>query len=551
MNKILEELKNMEEINSDFKKNLENEKALKGKEKELKEMYENLQLKMIGTEERSEALKEYEDKKNKIEDIRSKKEVCDKDIEEKFEKQKKKIIEEIDKKLEIYEQAKQEKIKNQQEEKERNEKVSQLESRRNAYSKIAQNSRKDIANMLEKINNGERVNMDRLTDAQKEYSANSKKVIAVENEIKELNEKKIEAPEGAEITPEEISDLKYLKARVIGIKSNEIDKVKDDPFVNKYGKEETAQEKDKDSDTKPEKPQEENNNSDTKPEKPQEENNNSNTKPEKPQEENKNSDTKQEKPQEENYNSNDKPNNTEKDANEGSQDKKTTILLHEYYNNITINGKRVDALKAYRKEGKSLKEDNELAIGSLFSADKKMLKYIDYGLLKALDSQDRNLALEYLNVVRGGGIKSASESAEILRNAVDIKYKFNNGLGTFLSFRKKRTARKAVELGIAEIEGINDKSIVQRINEMLSKVKNTKLFNIKEKPKALQAKIEEKVEENGLGELKVDNKDNHIEKMAQEKRKHDVEKIINEDAVKVKPNEVEVIPPENNGHEIA
>lgn len=448
MNKILEELKNMEEINSDFKKNLENEKALKGKEKELKEMYENLQLKMIGTEERSEALKEYEDKKNKIEDIRSKKEVCDKDIEEKFEKQKKKIIEEIDKKLEIYEQAKQEKIKNQQEEKERNEKVSQLERRRNAYSKIAQNSRKDIANMLEKINNGERVNMDRLTDAQKEYSANSKKVINIEDEIKELNEKKIEISQDIEINPEEISDLQYLKFRIVGTKISELDKIKEDPFVDKYGKKE-------------------------------------------------------------------------------------------------------EALGLYRKEGKSLKEDNELAIGSLFSADKKMLKYIDYGLLKALDSQDRNLALEYLNVVRGGGIKSASESAEILRNAVDIKYKFNNGLGTFLSFRKKRTARKAVELGIAEIEGINDKSIVQRINEMLSKVKNTKLFNIKEKPKALQAKIEEKVEENGLGELKVDNKDNHIEKMAQEKRKHDVEKIINEDAVKVKPNEVEVIPPENNGHEIA
>ena len=547
MDKILEELKKLEKINSEIKKNLENEKNLKVEENKLKKMYENLQLKMIGTEERDEALKEYEDRKNKIEYIKNKKEATEKDHEEEFSKQKNKIVEEIDKKVEKYEQAK---PAIEQAKKEKDEKVAQLESQKNAYSKIAQNNRKDIANMLEKINNGERVNMDRLTDAQKEYSANSKKVIAVENEIKELNEKKIETPEGAEITPEEISDLKYLNARVIGMKSNEIDKMKDDPFVNKYGKEETAQGKDKDSDIKPEKPQEENNNSDTKPEKPQEENNNSNTKPEKPQEENKNSDTKPEKPQEENDNSNDKPNNTEKDANEGSQDKKTTILLHEYYNNITINGKRVDALKAYRKEGKNLKADNDLAIGSMFVADKKMLKYIDYGLLKALDSQDRNLALEYLNVIRGGGTKSASESAEILKNAVDIKYKFNNDLGTYFSLRKKSVARKAVELGIAEIDGINDKSIMKRMTEFFSKVKNTKLLGAKDKPKALQAKIEEKVQENGLGKIKVDNKDNHIEKMAQEKRKQEVKEIMEKDAKKIDPKDAEVIPPENKGSEI-
>ena len=511
MDKILEELKKLEKINSEIKKNLENEKNLKVEENKLKKMYENLQLKMIGTEERDEALKEYEDRKNKIEYIKNKKEATEKDHEEEFSKQKNKIVEEIDKKIEKYEQAKQAKPAIEQEKKERDEKVAQLESQKNAYSKIAQNNRKDIANMLEKINNGERVNMDRLTDAQKEYSANSKKVIAVENEIKELNEKKIEAPEGAEITPEEISDLKYLKARVIGMKSNEIDKMKDDPFVIKYGKEkdEATQEIDKNSETKPEKPHEENDNS------------------------------------------NEQPNSgTGKNGDKEHQNKKAQILLDEYNNKIVINGKREDFLGVYRKDGKALKEDSDLAIGSLFVSDKKMLKYIDYGLLKALDSQDRNLALEYLNVVRGGGKKSASESAEILRNAADIKYKFNNDFSTFLSFRKKRTARKAVELGIAEIEGIKDKSIAKRITEMLSKGKNIKLFNIKEKPKALVAKLEEQVQKNGLGELKVDNRDSRIEKMAQQKRKQDVEKIRNEEATKVGPNEAEVIPPENNGPEI-
>ena len=114
-----------------------------------------------------------------------------------------------------------------------------------------------------------------------------------------------------------------------------------------------------------------------------------------------------------------------------------------------------------------------------------MVKYIDYGLLKALDDKDRNLALEYLNVIRGGGEKSSSESAEILKNAIDIKYKFNNDLNTFLSFRKKMIARKAVELGIAEIEGINDKSLAKRIKERMSKAKNIKLFGTKEKVKEI------------------------------------------------------------------
>ena len=84
MDKILEELRNMEEINSDFKKNLENELAIKNKDEEIKAMYENVQLKMIGTVEREQALKEYEEKKNKLEKIKELKKAGDNEIEEKF-----------------------------------------------------------------------------------------------------------------------------------------------------------------------------------------------------------------------------------------------------------------------------------------------------------------------------------------------------------------------------------------------------------------------------------------------------------------------------------
>ena len=557
MDKILEELRNMEEINSDFKKNLENELAIKNKDEEIKAMYENVQLKMIGTVEREQALKEYEEKKNKLEKIKELKKAGDNEIEEKFKNKKKAIIEEIDKRLENYEKIEQEKEKMEEAKKERDEEVLKLESQKNAYSTIAQNSKKDIANILEKLNNGERVSMDRLTDAQNEYKANVSKVIGIENRIKELNDKEFEISEDREMNPEEISDLQYLRARISGIKISELDNLKEDPFVEKYGKEETKDENDKPGENSEKGSNDEKDKSGENSEKGSNdgkdksgENSGKDSNDEKDKSgENSGKDSNDEK--DKSGENSGKDSNDENDKLGGKTSKyKDTIVLDAYNNKIVVNGIRKDYLEVFRKDGKKLKEDSDLAIGSLFAGDKKMAKYIDYGLLKVLDDKDRNLALEYLNVIRGGGIKSSSESAEILKNAIDIKYKFNNDLNTFFSFRKKRIARKAVELGIAEIDGISDKSLAQRLKESLSKVKNVKLFNVKQKPKALVAKLEEQVQKNGLGELKVDNRDNRIEKKAQEKRKQDVEKIKSKEAVKSGNNNVEVIPPENNGHEI-
>lgn len=447
MDKILDELKKMEEINIDFKKSAENERTMKIKEKKIAKMYENAQLKMIGTEEREQALKEYEEKKNRLEKINELKKAGDKEIEEKFENKKKAIIEEIDKRLGSYEKIEQEKEKMKEAKKERDEEVLKLESQKNAYSKIAQNSKKDIANILEKLNNGERVSMDRLTDAQNEYNANVSKVIGIENQIKELNDKEFEISEDIEKNPEEISDLQYLKSRIVGIKISELDKIKEDPFVEKYGKEETKDENDKPGE---------------------------------------NSEKGSNDGKDNSGENSGKDSNDENDKLGGKNSKsKDTIVLDAYNNKLVVNGARKDYLEVFRKDGKKLKEDSDLAIGSLFAGDKKMVKYIDYGLLKALDDKDRNLALEYLNVIRGGGEKSSSESAEILKNAIDIKYKFNNDLNTFFSFRKKKIARKAVELGIAEIEGINDKSLAKRIIERMSKAKNIKLFGTKEKVKEI------------------------------------------------------------------
>ena len=477
MDKILDELKKMEEINIDFKKSAENERTMKIKEKKIAKMYENAQLKMIGTEEREQALKEYEEKKNRLEKINELKKAGDKEIEEKFENKKKAIIEEIDKRLGSYEKIEQEKEKMKEAKKERDEEVLKLESQKNAYSKIAQNSKKDIANILEKLNNGERVSMDRLTDAQNEYNANVSKVIGIENQIKELNDKEFEISEDIEKNPEEISDLQYLKSRIVGIKISELDKIKEDPFVEKYGKEETKDENDKPGENS------EKGSNDGKDNSGENSGKDSNDEKDKSGE-NSGKDSNDEK--DKSGENSGKDSNDENDKLGGKNSKsKDTIVLDAYNNKLVVNGARKDYLEVFRKDGKKLKEDSDLAIGSLFAGDKKMVKYLDYGLLKALDDKDRNLALEYLNVIRGGGVKSSSESAEILKNAIDIKYKFNNDLNTFFSFRKKKIARKAVELGIAEIEGINDKSLAKRIIERMSKAKNIKLFGTKEKVKEI------------------------------------------------------------------
>ena len=507
MDKILDELKKMEEINIDFKKSAENERTMKSKEKEIAKMYENAQLKMIGTEEREQALKEYEEKKNRLEKINELKKAGDKEIEEKFENKKKAIIEEIDKRLENYEKIEQEKEKMEEAKKERDEEVLKLESQKNAYSKIAQNSKKDIANILEKLNNGERVSMDRLTDAQNEYKANVSKVISIENRIKELNDKEFEISEDIEKNPEEISDLQYLKSRIVGIKISELDKIKEDPFVEKYGKEETKDENDKPGENSEKGSNDgkdksgENSGKDSNDEKDKSGENSGKDSNDGKDKSGENSEKGSNNGKDKSGENSGKGSNDEKDksgenSGKDSNDEndklggktpkyKDTIVLDAYNNKLVVNGVRKDYLEVFRKDGKKLKEDSDLAIGSLFAGDKKMVKYIDYGLLKALDDKDRNLALEYLNVIRGGGVKSSSESAEILKNAIDIKYKFNNDLNTFFSFRKKKIARKAVELGIAEIEGINDKSLAKRIIERMSKAKNIKLFGTKEKVKEI------------------------------------------------------------------
>ena len=235
MDKILEELKEMEKINEKVERGLEYERQIKAKEENVKRLYENLQLKMIGSIDRENAQNEYDSNKANLEKLKELKKGFDEEVKGDFEEKKQKITEKINNEIELYEKNKQMNEKTNIARKERDEEVKTLESQKNAYSKIAENSKKDIDNIMAQLNNGENVSMTRLTDARNEYNANSKKVKEIDSQIENLSAKQFKL---IDFNEEELSDLSYLKIRLSSLKLEDIDKLKDDLFVIKYDKDE-------------------------------------------------------------------------------------------------------------------------------------------------------------------------------------------------------------------------------------------------------------------------------------------------------------------------
>lgn len=235
MDKILEELKEMEKINEKVERGLEYERQIKAKEENVKRLYENLQLKMIGSIDRENAQNEYDSNKANLEKLKELKKGFDEEVKSDFEEKKQKITEKINNEIELYEKNKQMNEKTNIARKERDEEVKTLESQKNAYSKIAENSKKDIDNIMAQLNNGENVSMTRLTDARNEYNANSKKVKEIESQIENLSAKQFKL---IDFNEEELSDLSYLKMRLSSLKLEDIDKLKNDLFVIKYDKDE-------------------------------------------------------------------------------------------------------------------------------------------------------------------------------------------------------------------------------------------------------------------------------------------------------------------------
>ena len=145
MEKILEELKNMQEFSKRVNKNLEREVKIKERQDEVKTLYENMQLKLIGSADREVAEKKYNEKKDELDKILEAKKTVDNDIKSDFDEQKKKIVNQIDKEISGYVKTKQDR---ENAEKARDEELENLEKEKLAYMKIALNSKKDIDNIL-------------------------------------------------------------------------------------------------------------------------------------------------------------------------------------------------------------------------------------------------------------------------------------------------------------------------------------------------------------------------------------------------------------------
>ena len=578
MEKILEEIKKLEEFSERVNKNKEREVIINKHDEDLKMLYEKMQLKMIGSSDREMVKKEYEEKKSKLDKIHEVKKKVDSEIQSDFDNQKKQVTEQIDKEISKYLKTKQEK---ENAEKARDEKIKQLEKQKSAYMKIALNSKKDIDNILKKLNNGENVNSARLTDARQEYEANAKKNVEVKHQIEDIKKQQFKS---IEENKDEFSDLMYLRARIVGMKIDDVEKIAEDDFLKKYDKEKQEKNENKAEEKK------EDNNKKTKEKTEKKEN--KDKKLEEKAENKENKDKKTEEKVENKENNGKKPeekveNNDKKTEKSKKMYRKNLISLDVSNNKININENQSLYYKQEEKNKKQLKLDSDLSIKSYFLNDKKKMKNIDYALLSILNKSNKALALEYLNVIRGGGIGrcgTAEESLAKIKSVVDFEYKFDKGTGIFTDLKAKRIARYAHKLGLAELDGISEKGF---FDEMKDKFKNSKLFKTIEKPKKLTSGDEKTIaqldKEKTIARIKEDrttgansrqtvfkddiqanqttkNNINNVSKKYEQTEKdatneigEDVKRIVTEANRKatprVNPKDVEVIPPKNNGIE--
>lgn len=579
MEKIIEEIKKLEEFSERVNKNKEREVIINKHDEDLKMLYEKMQLKMIGSSDREMVKKEYEEKKSKLDKIHEVKKKVDSEIQSDFDNQKKQVTEQIDKEISKYFKTKQEK---ENAEKARDEEIKQLEKQKSAYMKIALNSKKDIDNILKKLNNGENVNSARLTDARQEYEANAKKTVEVKHQIEDA--KKRPQFMSIEENEDEFSDLMYLRARIVGMKIDDVEKIAEDDFLKKYDKEKQeknenkTEEKKEDNNKKTKEKTEKKENKDKKLEEKAENKENKDKKTEEKVENKENNGKKTEEKVE---------NNDKKSEKSKKMYRKNLISLDVSNNKININENQSLYYKQEEKNKKQLKLDSDLSIKSYFLNDKKKMKNIDYALLSVLNKSNKALALEYLNVIRGGGIGrcgTAEESLAKIKSVVDFEYKFDKGTGIFTDLKAKRIARYAHKLGLAELDGISEKGF---FDEMKDKFKNSKLFKTIEKPKELTSGDEKTIaqldKEKTIARIKEDrttgansrqtvfkddiqadqttkNNINNVSKKYEQTEKdatneigEDVKRIVTEANRKatprVNPKDVEVIPPKNNGIE--
>lgn len=239
-------------------------------------------------------------------------------------------------------------------------------------------------------------------------------------------------------------------------------------------------------------------------------------------------------------------NNSYKEEKEQFEHKKTSsnktkIVLNVDNNKIYVNDDKEYFYKKEKKDGKKSKKD--LDKNNIYLHDKKSMKNIDFALLSIINEIDKNLAQDYLRVIKGEkfGEKEYAESKKRLNDALDIEYKFDKDTGIFANWKEKRIARNAKKIGIASLEGISEKSVFEMLKEKASKIIDTKLLNGNKKTKALTSGEKTDAQEQKQNNIdlinrdrrshgvrsttKVDNKDNWIEKNALKQQEESQKKL--------------------------
>ena len=552
MDKILEELENMKKISERVHRNVKREITIKERENEVKELYEKMQLKMIGSVERESIKKEYEKKKKNLDKIFELKKDADNEIRSDFKDQKKKIVDQIDKEVSGYVKTKQDR---ENAEKARDEEIENLEKEKLAYMKIALNSKKDIDNILSKLNNGENVNTSRLSDARSEYEANAKKSVEIKHKIEDV--KKVQF-KSIEENKEEFSDLVYFRSRILHMNMENIDDLDKDEFVIKYGKEPEVRTMADLYDEKGNFVGTGKENEEEKPgQKPEE-------KPEQKPEQ-----KPEEKPEQ-------KPEVKLKQEQRKINNIKVgdTITIDVSNDKMKLGDAEIVSYKEQLKNKKALMADKDLNINKFFKNNKRKMKNIDYALLSKLKDINKNLALFYLDAISGGSVsqdKTKISGLEALNKLINIEYKFDKDEGILNNFKAKRIARYAHKIGLAEIDGISERSFYDKIKDGLS---GLKLSGFGKKPKELTSGKEKteskkptikKDSKNVKDDYKVDGKVVNqlnevskktyaVEKETEDERIGDVKRIlkeVNEESKSRKKSEdVKGTQSENKGSEI-
>ncbi len=204
---------------------------------------------------------------------------------------------------------------------------------------------------------------------------------------------------------------------------------------------------------------------------------------------------------------------------------KDNVILDIGKNELEVNGDVVGYYRTGFKNKRELLKDNNLAIGIRFSNDRKKMKNIDYTLLTFLNEKDPNIAIEYLKVI--GNKDNDKTSLNAIKQAMNIKYKFDKEAGVLSDLKAKRIARYAHKLGLAEVEGIREKGIFDRIKDKFSNIKlltakkENQISNDKDenkanaqKQKAIQLINSDRKKEGIREQIEVDNTNNKIEEAA-------------------------------------